>query len=70
MSGIRYTHDQERKYERVLPIGCFCTGRTRTVSSICGCLNPKCNYDEWKCTKCDTKKRYKAWILVHYKHSH
>lgn len=59
-----------KKYKINKNIVCMCSGKDKLISSICGCINPKCNYDRWECTKCDTKKRYKSWIVLHYDNKH
>ena len=61
---------KEIKYEKITPIGCICIGKARTVSIICGCVNPNCDFDEWKCSECNTKKRYESWMLFHIEHNH
>jgi len=56
-----------RKYKKIKPTGCLCIGKKRIISAICGCVNPLCNFDIWKCMTCNTKKRYKSWIIRHCK---
>lgn len=59
-----------RLYTKNHKKGCKCKGRQRVLAEICGCINPKCNFDSWICIICNTTRRYKSWIILHCNKEH
>ena len=49
---------------------CVCRDKERAVSLICGCINPKCNWNRFRCSQCAFTARYPAWVKQHIKHNH
>jgi|SaaInlV_100m_DNA_3_1039692.scaffolds.fasta_scaffold33657_2 hypothetical protein len=57
-------------FKKIQPTGCICVGKKRIISEICGCINKKCDFNEWECIRCNAKKRYRSWIIFHIEHNH
>jgi hypothetical protein len=57
---------------KIVPVGCQCSDRDRTVALITGYHPPEngCDYREYQCISCKHRSRYQSWMAQHRRMVH